>query len=329
MSPVLTTALAPAKHTLEYWREAVGQALVPTTVVPQGDAAFAGRIVCGHVGGLRTASVEGVAQRMRRTAAHIACSPEPLVALCLQVAGRTVLTQDSREATAHTDDLFVYDTSRPYLLDHPERFRTHVIHIPRRMMAVNDADLGRAFGSAFSTRQGCAAALRPMLVNAVASAHEFSPAVAHGLANSVIDLLTALVTEQAAEPGPRSDAPRSHLAQRARAYINQNLGDPALSPDSVARAQHISVRYLHRLFQDEGITVSRLIQRRRLEESAYELARLRRTAPTVSAIAERWGFANPTHFSRAFREAYGLSPREWRTVRLDAGREHAQGRSGT
>jgi AraC-like DNA-binding protein len=167
-----------------------------------------------------------------------------------------------------------------------------------------------------------------MLVNAVASAHEFSPAVAHGLANSAIDLLTALVTEQAAESGLSSDVPQSHLAQRARAYINQNLGDPALSPDSVARAQHISVRYLHRLFQDEGITVSRLIQHRRLEESAYELARLRRTAPTVSAIAERWGFANPTHFSRVFREAYGLSPREWRTVRLDAGREHAQGRSG-
>ncbi|MEU9064802.1 helix-turn-helix transcriptional regulator [Streptomyces sp. NPDC048430] len=63
--------------------------------------------------------------------------------------------------------------------------------------------------------------------------------------------------------------------------------------------------------------VSRFIQRRRLEESAYELARLSRTAPTVSAIAERWGFADPTHFSRVFREAYGLSPREWRIVRLD------------
>ncbi|MGH3774727.1 MAG: helix-turn-helix domain-containing protein [Pseudonocardiaceae bacterium] len=32
----------------------------------------------------------------------------------------------------------------------------------------------------------------------------------------------------------------------------------------------------------------------------------------VSAIATRWGYPNAAHFSRAFRDAYGLPPREYR-----------------
>ncbi|MGW0964073.1 AraC family transcriptional regulator [Streptomyces gelaticus] len=31
----------------------------------------------------------------------------------------------------------------------------------------------------------------------------------------------------------------------------------------------------------------------------------------MAAVAQRWGFVSPSHFSRAFRATYGMSPREW------------------
>lgn len=68
----------------------------------------------------------------------------------------------------------------------------------------------------------------------------------------------------------------------------------------------MSVRYLHRLFEGEETTVCRLIQRRRLEECSRELARRGRATPTVAAVAHRWGFTSPAHFSRVFRAAYGV-----------------------
>jgi AraC-like DNA-binding protein len=37
---------------------------------------------------------------------------------------------------------------------------------------------------------------------------------------------------------------------------------------------------------------------------------------TIAAVARRWGFADATHFARRFRDAYGLSPREWRQLHL-------------
>jgi AraC-like DNA-binding protein len=33
---------------------------------------------------------------------------------------------------------------------------------------------------------------------------------------------------------------------------------------------------------------------------------------SVSAVAARWGFLDAAHFSRTFRDAFGMSPTDWR-----------------
>ncbi|CAM5691223.1 MULTISPECIES: helix-turn-helix domain-containing protein [Streptomyces] len=329
MSPVLTTALVPDEQKGAYWRDALGRALVPVNVVPYKETGFRGRIVTDRIGGLRVTTVEADAQQVRRTAAHIQRSPEPFVAVGVQTTGRTVLAQNGHEGTAGPDDLFVYGTARPCLMDNPEPFSLRVVYIPRRMLALTDDELDSVMGTVMDTGRGCAAVLKPFLLTVVASAHKYLPSASGGLANSLVDLFSTLVAEQMEAQAHGDGGTANFLVARVREFIDQNLGDPALSPESVARAHNISVRYLHRIFQDEGITVSRLIQRRRLEKCARELARGGRTTPTVSAVAQRWGFVNPTHFSRAFRGAYGLSPREWRSARLQAWQDDAPQRVGT
>ncbi|MGA5142374.1 helix-turn-helix transcriptional regulator [Streptomyces azureus] len=83
----------------------------------------------------------------------------------------------------------------------------------------------------------------------------------------------------------------------------------------MAAAHHMSVRHLHRLFEKQGTTVSRWIQHNRLEACRRELGRPGRNVPTVTSVAHRFGFTSSTHFSRTFRTAYGMSPREWRSTR--------------
>jgi AraC-like DNA-binding protein len=329
MSPVLSTSSVPDEQKGAYWRDAVGRLPMPVSVVPRKEHSFRGKIVTDRIGGLRVTTVEADAQQVRRTAAHIERSPGDFVAVGVQTSGRTVLAQNGREETANPTDLFVYRTSRPSFMNHPEPFSVRMVYIPRRMLALTDDELNGMTGRVMTTGRGCAAVLRPFILTVVASAPKYLPSASGGLANTLIDLFSTLVAEQIEAKGDGDGRNRNFLLARVRAFIDQNLGDPALSPESVARAHNISVRYLHRLFEDEGITVSRLIQRRRLEECARELARRSRSVPTVSAIAQRWGFVNPTHFSRAFRGAYGLSPREWRSVRLQAWRDDAPSRVGT
>ncbi|MEU7543529.1 helix-turn-helix domain-containing protein [Streptomyces sparsogenes] len=76
--------------------------------------------------------------------------------------------------------------------------------------------------------------------------------------------------------------------------------------------------HLRALFQGEELTVGRLTQRCRLAKCREELGRGGPSGPGVSVIAERWGFAHPTRFTRAFRTAYGMTPSEWQAAARDA-----------
>lgn len=315
MNLVLTTAAVPENDRLAYWCEALAGTRVPMAVTPRGGGPFDGRLATGRVGCLRVATVEADAYRAGRTTSHIARSAEQFVGIGVQISGRTTLAQDGRRADAGPGDLYVYDTAHPYFLDHPEPFSVRVVHMPRRALGLSDAELRRVTGTVIATGHGCGAVLMPFLTTLVDSADSYSPTAAGRLAASVIELFATLVAETAPTTGAEEETSRGHLVARIRDHIDRNLGDPALAPEGIAKAHHISVRYLHRLFEDEGITVGRLVQRRRLEECARELGRGGRAAPTVSSVAQRWGFVNPAHFSRVFRDAYGISPREWRSVR--------------
>ncbi|MGW6271403.1 AraC-like ligand-binding domain-containing protein [Streptomyces sp. NPDC055060] len=315
MNPVLTMDAVSGHDRLGRWRDTMAEGRVPVAVTSAGEGPFDGRITTAQVGFLHVSAVEADAHRVSRTAAHVARSAEQFVVIGVQLSGRTALAQDGRRAEAGPGDLFVHDTARPYFLDHPERFATRAVHVPRRALGLPDGDLRRVTGTAIGTGHGCAAVLKPFLATLVDAAESYAPSSASRLASSVVDLFAVLVAEQARDAGGGTDGSGGHLVARIRDHIDRRLGDPALCPEDIAKAHHISVRYLHRLFEDEGVTVGRLIQRRRLEECARELARGGRDMPSVSSVAQRWGFVNPAHFSRVFRGAYGSSPREWRTLR--------------
>ncbi|MFB6784621.1 helix-turn-helix domain-containing protein, partial [Streptomyces sp. NPDC056352] len=90
-------------------------------------------------------------------------------------------------------------------------------------------------------------------------------------------------------------------------------GPPGRSPGAIAAAHNISLRSLHRLFQDQDLTVAGWIRARRLERCRRDLADPLLHSRPVRAIAACWGFTDPTtHFSRAFRAAYGMPPGDYR-----------------
>jgi AraC-like DNA-binding protein len=109
---------------------------------------------------------------------------------------------------------------------------------------------------------------------------------------------------------------RSVLLAGVKAYIGEHLGSPALGPEEIARANHISTRYLHRLFEGEGLSVSEWIRDQRVERCRRDLRDPLLQHESILSIATRWGLPSPAHFSRVFRAAYGQSPREERRAAL-------------
>ncbi|CAL9287413.1 helix-turn-helix domain-containing protein [Streptomyces sp. SudanB182_2057] len=320
MSVVLTTDSVPDQQKVTYWNEVMSRTLVPMTVSPRGPGPFDGRIATRHIGYLQVSTVEADAKFVSRTPALITPSSEALVAVGVQVSGTATFAQGGRTTQVDEGDLVVYETGRPYSFDYPRRFTTHVFQLPRRTLTVPDSDIRRIAGSAVHTSAGVGATLYPFLTALASLVCAHPPVIAHRLADDFVDLLSALLTERSHPGGAQTDTASAALLLRVREHIDRNLGDPDLSPESIARAHGMSVRYLHKLFEGEETTVCRLIQRRRLEECSRELARRGRATPSVSAVAHRWGFSSPAHFSRVFRAAYGVPPREWRALHSAPGR---------
>jgi AraC-like DNA-binding protein len=133
------------------------------------------------------------------------------------------------------------------------------------------------------------------------------------LGAAVLDVLAVALATRLDRPArvPRETRQRA-LLRSIHALIEERLGDPALSPERIAAAQFISVRYLHRLFETQETTVADWIRRRRLERCAWDLLDPALRGEPVGAIGARWGLTNPAHFSHAFRAAYGVPPAEYR-----------------
>lgn len=76
----------------------------------------------------------------------------------------------------------------------------------------------------------------------------------------------------------------------------------------------ISPRYLQDLFHSESWTVSEWIWSRRLEKARRDLLDPLLARESITQIALACGFGDLAHFSRRFKAAYAMSPREYRCL---------------
>ncbi len=135
----------------------------------------------------------------------------------------------------------------------------------------------------------------------------------HGrIARNLLDTL-ATAFSMALEDGLTGSPLLCSRNARVRLRIERDLRDPALSPSRVAARLRMSPRYLRAIFAASNETVSAYILRRRLEECARELADPERRRASITEIAFGWGFNSAPHFTRSFRERFGMSPRQYRS----------------
>lgn len=308
-----STDSLPVHRRRAYWRTALSQTFgaVDMTVA---DEVYYGTIRTASLGRLQAVTVDGDCLYAQRTGRLVrqSCQDEYVVVKLLD-RGVARLEQDGREVLLGPGDIFVYDMARPVRLDLPQSFRTKSLILPRDVLGLSESEMTHVTASPVGADSPLGGMLSPFLAGLVDGVGSYAPHTRELMARNVVDLLGVLADEVLGRSAMDTPGGNRALLLRIQAYIDRHLADPELTPQVIARAHHISLRYLHKLFESEDATVGRWIQRRRLEECRRDLTR-HRSAHTIAAVAHRWGFTSAAHFSRAFRAAYGMTPREWRAT---------------
>jgi AraC-like DNA-binding protein len=287
------------------WRAEMGQTfdgLAAELLEMDGTPQLAGRLRATHLGQTGAFAVQGTPQLVRRTSRTIANASASPLKLCLQQSGRATVHQGQSEVLLNPGQLAIYDTGQPYDIRLEGPWRCAVMTLPRETLDIRQPDLERALNTVIMLG---AAQQREILGwwKAAAGPRLANPAEAESLGMAGVRLVASMVFNCKI----KSDATGA-LRDRVRLHITSRLHDPALNHATVASALGLSVRTLHRLFEDEPQSVAALIRSSRLEAIRTALLDPANRTKDIMSIAARCGYLDQPHFTRAFKAQFGLTP---------------------
>ncbi|MER6915996.1 helix-turn-helix domain-containing protein [Streptomyces sp. NPDC000594] len=305
-----TRSLAPGDRAAA-WERALSEVFTALEVTVESGRPWVGELTAERLGALQIATEEFGPGTIRRGVRSVAADPCTHVLVRIQLDGTALLVQDGRAAELRPGRLAFHDTLRPYRIVVPARQRARVLMMPRARLLLEEEQLSTLTATAVDgTGEGAAALLLPLLSGLAEEVTRTAGARRDDLARIAVDALATLALERV---GSRT-APA--LWERITACTEARLRHPGLTPQAIADRHNISLRHLHRLFELQGTTVTTWLRTRRLESAREELAQAGAAHRPIAVLAARWGFTNPSHFSRTFRAAYGMSPGQWRAAQL-------------
>jgi AraC-like DNA-binding protein len=304
----ITTDGVPERDRLELWTDAIFSTLaISVQPLANTDGPYQGRFSARSSGSLLNCSFDSDGFRATRQNREIAYRQWDGYRVYREFSAGVQFTIAGQDVVSSAGDLLIADADAPFEAVPADRYTDESWLLPKALLEPHLPALGRPLVKRLSGHSG---------VNALAECYldaltQNWDSISEATMGSVADTLARLIgiacgTEAAEQPG----AVLAGRLVEARRYIDLHLTDRELSPTNVAASLSISVRALHLLFEPTGISFSRYVLRRRLEECRAALL----ASPTrpVIDIAFAWGFSSLSAFYRAFQAAFGIAPGDMR-----------------
>ena len=235
--------------------------------------------------------------------------PEPYIGVQITKAGRERFHLGGEDISLGAGDVVIWTSTQPAEFTVMERL--HKVSLVLPWSEVKERlPRGTSFnGTVIDSRVGIGAVLYSHVDSLAHQLELFTETDHAAVRRATLELLTAAMSH-------RLETPQRGLASRylkqLQDYILANLQDECLSPTSIAAANNMSPRYVHMLFAQIGVSASAWIRNERLERCKDDLRSRAYRDCNIAEVAYTWGFADPSHFTRIFKQQYGLGPREYR-----------------
>lgn len=314
MERLFSTVDVHPRDRFDYWHNVACRNLVPHHSKPESRVNFDAEIEAGMLADTGLVFFENSPMDVTRTRRQCAVAQEDQLFVCRQVAGLLAMEQAGREVTLEVGDMALLDPLQPYLGRFSGGSKLLILKVPRRAL---EARVGK-------TAEMTMRPLRPTEAeNSLTSAFlamlpshmgRLSPAAEEIVKDQALDLIAVSLAKTLQGQRPTVSSARSLALLNVRAAIDARLTDRDLDAEAVAAAAGVSVRYANALLAQEGTSIVRLIQSKRVARCRRALEDPLQRHRTVGEIAFAWGFSDLTHFGRRFKAAYGMAPREYRRL---------------
>lgn len=297
----------------DYWREVVCGEFVQLGCEPQPgqDLNDFEANLRGGVGFTDVSFSEVISkpQIVKRTAEHISKSGEDDFLISFQLENNCTVRQYGREALLTPGSFALYDSTAPYSLSFEENFHQFVVQMPRDVLARHLIEPEKYAAISVNASTGLGSVLKDFIFSLANELSSSEVAPSDVLSENLVSLIALSFSSTVMQSGlAESDCVKDALIRRIKQFVESNLFDSTLNNNKVAESQGISIRYLHKLFQEKEESIHEMILNKRLS-AAYELLSTNRsTKPTIESVAYHVGFSGASHFSRAFKIRYGVCP---------------------
>ena len=240
-----------------------------------------------------------------RSASDIRKDPRDHFMVFLVEEGGVSVSQEGREMTARAGDLFLYDQARPFTLEFQESYSGIMLNIPRPMLETRLPSAGRLIANRISGESKLGELAGTIIRQIMGLDEQLKDPTIDRLGGSALDILATTLDAQASNELLLTS--RHHrLLEQVKGYMLAHLHEAGMDLETIARAQNMAPRTLNRVFATEGTTPIRWLWQQRLSASHRALTEGR--VRNVTEAALNFGFSDLSHFSRAFKSAFGKSP---------------------
>ncbi|SBT47311.1 Helix-turn-helix domain-containing protein [Micromonospora narathiwatensis] len=305
------TEFLPQTERFAAWQE-VTNGLIPAVTRSEHPDEFQASVRMVALGDVQVTSLAFSPLESYRSPKLIRRHDPGQLAVWISLSSGVEFDLTSGSSFVRAGETLFYSSSQPFRVRNRKPVQGLVVQLPAELLPASKA-AASLFGTSMPGRAGLGALLTRYLVDLVRHAEHYRTPDVPRLSTVTVDLLTAFLHGQRLTDS--RSAPETHqrvLRLRIHDFVRRRIDDPELSPQVIAAAHGISVRALYRLYENEGLSLAGWIRHRRLEHCRHDLADPRQAHRTIQSVAFRRGFSDAAHFSRLFRSAYGMSPKDYR-----------------
>lgn len=299
-------ACGSKRQRIEYWNEVICRAVLNvemTTPISEENQLFLGDIRSKTQLNSKFIDFRSSGHSISRSKKHANRNDDSFIMVSLQCNGRSSLHQNGREIVLEPGDIGILDSGLPFDLHFPEKVSRRIVMIPRQLIHSRLRKISTGIGP---IKISANFELMPVLTQTIRlltlSDQLLKDNHVNVLLESVADYLSIGLHQEI-------EAPSLSLAtfEQIIYYINQNISLSELNAASTASSMRVSIRTLHRLFKRFcNLSYEQYVMQCRLQLAKKILHS--GNCATVSEAAFTAGFNDVSHFTRRFKEAFGVTP---------------------